>query len=100
MIPTIRNFLDLRTVPGDRVPLYVLRSACNTWARNRRGPFVEVGVLEDVVRQRGARIVIRRSDGEPLVIGIRLLPRDAPDNIVPDIAGAAAAMRVMAEVAR
>ncbi len=97
MLPTINEFLDRRTVPGRSVPLYVLRSVCFGWARKNGGPFIEAGTLEDVVQQRGARISLRRSDGKPQVLGISLLPADAPDNVTPNAAGAAAAMRNIAE---
>ncbi|MDT3724268.1 hypothetical protein ROS62_04950 [Streptomyces sp. DSM 41972] len=95
MIPTIHEFLERRTVPGKGVTLYVLRSVCARWSRERGGPFIEAGTLEDVVRQRGARIGLR-ADGKPQVFGITLLPADAPDNYVPNAAGAAEAMRRIA----
>jgi hypothetical protein len=95
MIPTIHEFLDRRTVPGKGVPLYVLRGVCFRWARENGGPFIEAGALEDVVRQRGARIGLR-ADGDPQVLGISLLRADAPDNVVPNFAGAAEAMRQIA----
>ncbi|MGW6293017.1 hypothetical protein [Streptomyces sp. NPDC055058] len=96
MIPTVHEFLDRRTGPGKGVPLYVLRNVCARWSRERGGPFIEAGALEDVVRQRGARIVFRRSDGKPYVYGIALHAADAPDNFVPDKASAAEAMRTIA----
>ncbi|WP_405903313.1 hypothetical protein OG696_21970 [Streptomyces sp. NBC_00656] len=95
MIPTINDFLDRRTVSGKTVPLYVLRHVCFRWSREHGGPFIEAGALEDMVRQRGARIGLR-ADGRPQVLGISLLPADAPDRICPDMASAAEAMRVIA----
>jgi hypothetical protein len=96
MIPTIHEFLDRRTVPGKGVPLYVLRGVCFRWAREHGGPFIEAGTLEDVVRERGARIGLR-ADGKPQVLGISLLRADAPDNVIPKVAVAAAAMRNIAK---
>ncbi|MGW3455528.1 hypothetical protein ACWDRL_18775 [Streptomyces albidoflavus] len=95
MISTIHEFLDRRTVPGKGVPLYVLRGVCFRWSRAHGGPFIEAGALEDVVRQRGARIALR-ADGKPQVLGISLLLADAPDSIVPNAAAAAEAMRGIA----
>ncbi|MFD5454357.1 hypothetical protein [Streptomyces olivaceus] len=96
MIPTIHEFLNRRTDPGKGVPLYVLRGVCLKWSRNRGGPFIEAGALEDIVRQRGARITFRRSDGKPYVYGISLKPAEVPDNVIPNKAGAAEAMRGIA----
>ncbi|MGC5411372.1 hypothetical protein ACPXCX_48040, partial [Streptomyces sp. DT225] len=80
MIPTINEFLNRRTVPGRCAPLYVLRGVCFQWSQDNGGPFIEAGALEDVLRRRGARIALRRSDGKPQVLGISLLPAEAPDN--------------------
>ncbi|WP_141666113.1 hypothetical protein [Streptomyces hirsutus] len=99
MLPTINEFLDRRTVPGKGVPLYVLRGVCFRWARENGGPFIDIETLEAQVKARGARIGLR-ADGEPQVLGIRLLPADAPDNVVPNAAGAAEAMHKIAQRTR
>lgn len=95
MIPTINEFLDRRTVPGKGVPLHVLRGVCFRWAREYGRPFIEAGALEDVVRQRGARIALR-ADGAPEVRGISLVRACTPDNVIPDVEGAAKALRKIA----
>ncbi|MFD3994265.1 hypothetical protein [Streptomyces sp. NPDC058548] len=96
MITTINDFLDRRAIPGRGFSLLVLREIITGWSRKTGGSYVEIGVLEEVLIERGYRIG-SRPNGEPVVIGLGILGLNAPDNprptIAPNSATAAAAMR-------
>lgn len=96
MVPTIEQFLDARTAQGPNrsVPLDILRAACADWARQRNAPFPEMGALEDALKRRRVRIVMRGTAVVALGIGL-----ERPKPVVPNPA-AADAMRAIAGVGR